>query len=61
MKKNKKKRKNYKRGSELAQTVLITAVMIMLIATIFFPQIQGIFTTAMSKMSTWFNNALNIL
>lgn len=54
-------KKILKRGSELAQTVLITAVMIMLIATIFFPQIQGIFTSAMSKVSSWFNAALGAL
>lgn len=50
-----------KRGSELAQTILITAIMIMLIATIFFPQIQSIFTTAMTKVSGWFNTALGAL
>lgn len=50
-----------KRGSELAQTILITAIMIMLIATIFFPQIQSIFTSAMAKVSGWFNTALGAL
>lgn len=50
-----------KRGSELAQTILITAIMIMLIATIFFPQIQSIFTSAMTKVSSWFNTALGAL
>lgn len=64
--KNKEKFKNKKvlskkRGSELAQTILITAIMIMLIATIFFPQIQSIFTTAMTKVSGWFNTALGAL
>lgn len=55
-----KKLKN-KRGSELAQTILITAVMVVLIATLFFPQIQGIFTTSMSKLSGWFNTVLNTI
>ena len=64
--KNEEKIKNKKvlskkRGSELAQTILITAIMIMLIATIFFPQIQSIFTTAMTKVSGWFNTALGAL
>ncbi len=64
--KNEEKTKNKKvlskkRGSELAQTILITAIMIMLIATIFFPQIQSIFTTAMTKVSGWFNTALGAL
>jgi len=50
-----------KRGSELAQTVLITSIMIVIIATLFFPQIQSLFTTAMTKMTTWFNGILNSL
>ena len=49
---------NSKRGSELAQTVLITAIMIMLIAAIFFPQIKGLFQTAMSEITTWFNTII---
>ena len=57
----KNRKRNLKRGSELAQTVLITAIMIMLIATIFFPQIQGIFTSSMSKVTAWFNTALGAL
>lgn len=61
MKTMKFKKANKKRGSELAQTILITAIMIMLIATIFFPQIQGIFTSSMSKVSAWFNTALGAL
>lgn len=48
-----------KRGSELAQTVLITGIMVVVIATLFFPQIQSLFTTSMTKVSTWFNNVLN--
>lgn len=50
-----------KRGSELAQTILITAVMVVLIATLFFPQIQSIFTTSMTKLSGWFNTVLNTI
>ena len=55
-----KKLKN-KRGSELAQTILITAVMVVLIATLFFPQIQSIFSTSMTKLSGWFNTVLNTI
>ena len=52
---------NNKRGSELAQTILITSVMVVLIATLFFPQIQNLTSTAMSKMTGWFNSILNSL
>jgi len=50
---------NYKRGSELAQTVLITAIMIMLIAALFFPQIKTLFQSAMAQITTWFNSILS--
>ena len=62
--KNKIERKNKlkeKRGSELAQTILITAIMVVVIATLFFPQIQSIFSTSMSKLSGWFDQILNTL
>ena len=50
-----------KRGSELAQTILITAIMVVVIATLFFPQIQSIFSTSMTKLSGWFDSILNTL
>lgn len=55
------KSKKVKRGSELAQTVLITAIMVVVIATLFFPQIQAIFSTSMTKLSGWFNQILGTL
>ena len=55
------KRARNKRGSELAQTILITAVMVILIATLFFPQIQSIFSTSMTKLTGWFNTVLNTI
>lgn len=48
-----------KRGSELAQTILITAIMVVVIVTLFFPQIQSIFSTSMTKLSGWFDTVLN--
>ena len=47
-----------KRGSELAQTVLITAIMITIIAALFFPQIKAIFQTAMTQITGWFNEII---
>lgn len=52
---------NKKRGSELAQTILITAIMVVIIATLFFPQMQNLFTTSMTKITSWFNGVLNTL
>ena len=50
-----------KRGSELAQTILITAIMVVVIVTLFFPQIQSIFSTSMTKLSSWFDTVLNAI
>ena len=49
---------NKKRGSELTQTVLITAVMVTIIAALFFPQLKSLFSGAMSEITTWFNSVL---
>ena len=49
-----------KRGSETAETVLVTAVMIVLVVTIFYPQMQTIFTTALTKMGTWLDQILTL-
>lgn len=57
----KKEKVNYKRGSELAQTILITAIMVVVIVTLFFPQIQSIFSNSMTKLSSWFDTVLNSL
>lgn len=57
----KKKIKNSKRGSELAQTVLITSIMIVIIVTLFFPQIKSLLSNSMDKMTVWFNTVLNSL
>lgn len=60
---NKLKRKkngiSSKRGSELAQTVLITAIMIALIAALFFPQIKTLFSSAMTQITRWFNTVIS--
>lgn len=50
-----------KRGSELAETILITAIMVVVIVTIFYPQIQTIFTNSIAKLSGWFDQVLTVL
>ena len=47
-----------KRGSELTETVLVTAIMVVVIVTIFYPQIQTIFTNSIAKLSGWFDQVL---
>lgn len=55
---DKEKRLQNRRGSELAQTVLITAIMVVIVATLFFPQIKTLFSSAMEQITVWFNNVL---
>ena len=57
--KRKGNRLDSKRGSELAQTVLITAIMIALIAALFFPQIKTLFSSAMAQITSWFNTVIS--
>ncbi len=49
---------NTKRGSELVQTVLITAIMIVIVATMFYPGIEGIFNNSIGKMQTWYDGVM---
>jgi hypothetical protein len=53
-----KKKLSRKRGSELAETVLIMAISIVLVVSLFYPQIVAILTSAVSNLETWFNNAI---
>lgn len=45
------------RGAEMLQVVFISGVLLVLIITLFYPQISGLFTNMMDKMTNWFNNA----
>ena len=49
---------NSRRGSELVETVLITAISLVIIVTVFYPQINAMFSVAMNNLGTWFNNAI---
>lgn len=56
-KQNLKKLLKKQRGAEMLQVVLISGVLLVLIITLFYPQIQGLFENMMGKMTNWFNNA----
>lgn len=45
------------RGAEMLQVVLISGVLLVLIITLFYPQVEGLFTNMMDKMTNWFNTA----
>lgn len=57
----KKGKHNFKKGSALAETILIVAISLVLIVVIFYPQIKTLFETLMQSMSTWFSNAISVI
>ncbi len=45
------------RGSEILQVILIAGILLVLIVTLFYPQMEGLFTNIMNKITTWFDGA----
>ena len=57
MKRNVIKRKvilKSERGSEILQVVLISGVLLVLIITLFYPQMEDLFNSVMGTMTDWF-------
>ena len=55
----KKKLKSFiksERGSEILQIILISGLLLVIIITLFYPQMSGLFTKMMTTISTWFEN-----
>ena len=50
-----KKSLKEQRGAEMLQVVLISGVLLVLIITLFYPQVEGLFNTMMAQMTNWFN------
>lgn len=44
------------RGSEILQIILIAGVLLVLVITLFYPQMEKIFTDMMTTIAAWFNN-----
>lgn len=45
-----------KRGSEILQVILIAGILLVLVITLFYPQMEKLFTNMMDTISTWFVN-----
>ena len=45
------------RVSEILQVILIAGILLVLIVTLFYPQMQGLFNNVMNKITTWFDGA----
>lgn len=44
------------RGSEILQVILIAGVLLVLIITLFYPQMESLFTNMMDTIANWFEN-----
>lgn len=42
------------RGSEILQVILIAGILLVLIVTLFYPQMEALFTSIITKISNWF-------
>lgn len=44
------------RGSEILQVILVAGILLVLIITLFYPQMESLFTGMMDTISNWFTN-----
>lgn len=44
------------RGSEILQVILISGLLLVIIITLFYPQMQELFSNMMGIISNWFEN-----
>lgn len=44
------------RGSEILQVILISGLLLVIIITLFYPQMQNLFNKMMGTISNWFEN-----
>lgn len=44
------------RGSEILQVILIAGILLVLIITLFYPQMEALFTDMMNTITNWFTN-----
>ena len=44
------------RGSEILQVILIAGILLVLVITLFYPQMQALFAQVMETITKWFEN-----
>ena len=44
------------RGSEILQVILIAGILLVLVITLFYPQMEALFTNMMNTITNWFTN-----
>ena len=47
---------NSKRGSEILQVILIAGILLVLIITLFYPQMEKLFSNVMETITNWFES-----
>ncbi len=50
----KKENMKSERGSEILQVILIAGVLLVIIITVFYPQMENLFENVMSTITNWF-------
>lgn len=53
------KKQNRKRGSATTEMVMIIAILVVILVTIFFPQLSNLINFSMNSIGVWFNNSLS--
>ena len=54
--KNLSKKLKENRGSEILQVILISGILLVLIITLFYPQMEELFKNVMDTITNWFEN-----
>ena len=44
------------RGAEMLQVVLISGILLVIIVTLFYPQMKNLFSSVMDTIADWFEN-----
>lgn len=52
---------NLRRGSATIETVIVIGISMVLVISIFFPQITNLFSQTMFYLNTWFNTMISTL
>ena len=50
-----------KRGSALAETIILIAVSLVLALVLFYPQVSSLLTNVMNRMGSWVDSTLSII
>ncbi len=59
--KKRKKDIKMKKGAAVAETVLLTAISLVLVVVLFYPSIRDLLILIMARLNDWFVNSMNML